>query len=416
MAWERKVSGAETGTGLAFGDLLRRHRASANVTQEDLAAMTGLTPQAIGLLERGERRRPHAYTVQKLAEALGLEGRDLAEFETAARRPSARGQVVRSPRRTLPTAPTPLIGREHEAAVASGLLMREEVRLLTLTGPGGVGKTRLALEVAARVADGSHEAFADGAVFVPLAPLRDPATVLSALAEALGVREVAGQALPETLEQHLRDRQMLVLLDNFEHLLEAAPVVADLVDACPGLTVLATSRAPLQLTGEYQFPVPPLLLPEAGASSAPADFPARSAAVELFCQRARAVAPAFELTAENVATVAEICQRLDGLPLAIELAAARVKLFSPRALLNRLDHRLQVLAGGARDLPERQRTLRDAIAWSHDLLDAGEQAHVRPSRGLRGRILSGSRGGRLRVRNGRVGTGRPGDAGIAGRQ
>jgi predicted ATPase/DNA-binding XRE family transcriptional regulator len=353
-------------TGTSFGDLLRGRRSSAGLTQEDLADRTGLTPQAISLLERGERRRPHRYTVQKLAEALQLEGRELAEFESASRSPSARRTATPSPR-NLPAPLTPLVGRDGEVAAVAALLRREEVRLLTLTGPGGVGKTRLAIEVASM----SQEAFDDGVIFVPLAPVRDASVVPSVIAETLGIREVAGQALLQTLEHHLRERRMLMLLDNLEHLPGVVPVVADIVDACRSLTMLATSRAPLHLTGEHQFPLHPLS--SRGASyEASADVPARSAAVELFRQRALAVAPYFRLTAANAATVEEVCLRLDGLPLAVELAAARIKLFSPKALLERLDRGLQVLAGGACDLPERQRTLRDTVAWSYDLLDGDD--------------------------------------------
>jgi predicted ATPase/DNA-binding XRE family transcriptional regulator len=362
-ARELILRATETGTELTFGELLRRHRAAAGVTQEDLAGRTGLTPQAIGLLERGKRRRPHAYTVQKLAEALGLGGHDLAAFEAAARRPPVRRGTAESPRHGLPAPPTPLIGRERELGEVVALLRREDVRLLTLTGPGGVGKTRLALEVAGL----SHEAFADGVAFVPLAPLRDPDLVPSVLATTLGVKETGDHSLQESLKRHLESKHTLLLLDNFEHLLEAGPVVAYLVRGCPGLTVLATSRAPLRLSGERQFPLPPLSL-SGGVS------PARSPAARLFEERARAVSPDFELGASNADAVAEICRRLDGLPLAIELAAARVKLFSPGALLDRMDRRLQILAGGARDLPKRQQTLRDTVAWSYDLLGPDERA------------------------------------------
>ena len=209
-----------------------------------------------------------------------------------------------------------------------------------------------------------------------LAPLRDATLFPSVLAQTLGSKELAGEPPQQTLERHLRDRRMLLVLDNFEHLLTAAPAVAALVGACPQLTVLVTSRAPLRLGGERQFPVPPLPLPDM-ALPVPADALVQAPAVELFRQRAQAVIPTFELSAANAAAVAQICRRLDGLPLAIELAAARVKLFPPGELLARLDRGLQLLAGGTRDLPERQQTLRDAVAWSYDLLNTAEQALFR---------------------------------------
>ena len=360
------MRGVHTGTEIEFGDLLRRHRATAGITQEDLASRTGLTPQAIGLLERGKRRHPHAYTVQKLAEALELEGRDLSEFEAAARRSTAPRSRDHTPVYRVPAPPTSLVGREHEAATIATLLREEDVRLLTMIGPGGVGKTRLAIEVARR----SRETFADGVVFVPLASLRDPELVPSVLAETLGVKDVADRSLQDALKRYLQGKEMLLLVDNTEHLLPAAPVVADLVEGCPRLTVLATSRAPLRLSAEQQFPIAPLPLDNAA-------FPARSPAVRLYLERAKAVVPSFKLTDENAATVARICQRLDGLPLAIELAAARIKLFNPKALLERLDRRFQLLSGGPRDLPERQQTLRDTVAWSHDLLDEAEKTLFR---------------------------------------
>lgn len=266
---------------------------------------------------------------------------------------------------TLPR--TPLVGRDHEVAAVQRLLLQEQVGLLTLTGPGGIGKTRLALQAAANALD--H--FVDGVYFVSLAPISDPDLVASALAQTLGVREAAGRPLQESLQESLRDKQLLLVLDNFEQILPAAPLVSALLTACPCLKALVTSRASLHLYGEQEFPVPPLALPDTKqlASTGQTDF----AAIDLFCQRARAVKPDFVLTPDNAAAVAQICIGLDGLPLAIELAAARIKLFSPAALLARLDQRLTLLTGGAHDLPTRQRTLRDEIAWSYDLLTPEEQ-------------------------------------------
>jgi predicted ATPase/class 3 adenylate cyclase len=267
----------------------------------------------------------------------------------------------------LPVQPTPLLGRERELDAVIGLL-RGTPRLVTLTGPGGSGKTRLALQVAAHLVDD----FADGVFLVTLAPIRDPGLVAPTIAQTLGVRETEGRPLLDTLKDHLRERSLLLLLDNFEQVIAAAPLVAELLATCPGLKALVTSRAALHVRGEQEYPVPPLSLPDATRTQAPERL-SQYAAVALFIERARAVRPDFAVTNENAPAVAEICCRLDGLPLAIELAAARSKSLTPQALLTRLEHRLKLLTGGPRDLPARQQTLRDAIAWSYDLLAVEEQ-------------------------------------------
>ncbi|HSH79246.1 MAG TPA: tetratricopeptide repeat protein [Herpetosiphonaceae bacterium] len=268
----------------------------------------------------------------------------------------------------LPLQPNPLIGREREVEGVRQRLVLPDVHLVTLTGVGGTGKTRLALQVAAEMLD----SFRDGVWFVNLAPITDPALVLSAIATTLGVREAGGQALRETLQAYLHDKQLLLLLDNFEQVLPAAGVVADLLKTSTGLKVLVTSRAPLHLRGEHEFPVPTLHVPDPRRLP-PVERLTQYEAVRLFIQQAQGVKPDFAVTNANAPAVAEICVRLDGLPLAIELAAARIKMLPPEALLRRLSSRLKVLTGGARDLPARQQTLRAAIDWSYSLLDVEEQ-------------------------------------------
>jgi predicted ATPase/DNA-binding CsgD family transcriptional regulator len=269
---------------------------------------------------------------------------------------------------TLPVSLTPLVGREREIQAIQVLLSRPEVRLLTVTGTAGVGKTRLALEVARRLVSD----FADGVYMVSLAPISDPYLVIPTIAHRLGLMEGSSQPLLELLKLAQHDKQRLLVLDNFEHVIAAAPLLTELLEACPAVKILVTSREVLRLRGEQQFAVPPLALPDL---KSPLDHQslAHVAAVNLFLQRTQAIQSDFQLTMDNATAVAQVCVRLDGLPLAIELAAARIKLLPPQALLTKLDHRLHVLTGGARDLPLRQQTLRNTIEWSYNLLDAEEQ-------------------------------------------
>ena len=267
----------------------------------------------------------------------------------------------------LPMQLTTLVGRDAEIAHLSAMIEREGARLVTLTGPGGSGKTRLALAVAAEALD----AFPDGVWFVDLASLTDPALVLPGIASIIGVRETAGPTLLGAVAAFLAAKRLLLVLDNFEQVLGSAPQLAELLMACPQLAMLVTSREPLQVRAERLVPVAPLALPPADSMLSLADL-AQVPAIDLFVQRARAILPDFALTAENAPAISAICQRLDGLPLAIELAAARVRLLRPQALLERLERSLPVLTGGPRDAPARQRTLRDAIAWSHALLEGDE--------------------------------------------
>ena len=359
----------DAGEHLTFGDILRRHRNAAVLTQEDLAARSGLSVDTISLLERGEHRRPHRYTMQSLADALGLSEPDRIRFETTARKAAGSAAARAAQPSYLPSPLTPFIGRQREAEELRHRLLLPAVRILTLTGPGGVGKTRLGIEVARQLQD----QFADGVRFVALAPISDPALVPSAIAEALRIKHEARQSVAEVLERYLRDRQLLLVLDNFERLLEAGPSMARLLVACPRLKVLVTSRAVLRIQGEHDYEVPPLRLPPAEDRPAPEQL-GRYEGIRLFMQRAQAANAQFTITTEDAPAVVELCRRLDGLPLAIELAAARAKVLPPGAMLARLGDRLGLLTSGARDLPDRQRTLRATLDWSYGLLDLVERS------------------------------------------
>jgi len=355
-----------------FGERLRRLRIVAGLTQEELAARAGVTAKGIAALERGRRRRPYPHTVRALATALGLSDDACADLLGARSGSAAQPTTAVTPVPVMPVPPTPTIGRDLAMTEVLAHLGRDGGRLVTLTGPGGVGKTRLAMVVARQ----ATERFADGVVFVPLAAVTDPALVIPAILASLDLGGRVDQPSAPALAAALQGRRLLLVLDNLEQVLPVAPALANLLDACPDLTILATSRSPLRIRGEREYAVVPLALPELRHIPTRAEV-ATSDAVQLFVERAQASSPSFELTQDNAAAVAAICRRLDGLPLALELAAARLRLLSPTELLARIDQALPLLAGGARDLPERQRTMRDTIAWSYHLLAPAEQALFR---------------------------------------
>ena len=368
------------GGTLSFGQWLRQRRKSLDLTREDLALSVDCSLSSIEKIEAGERR-PSRQVADLLAQCLGIPSDERAAFVRFARSEQKEGEDAppeelagpapwRAANRrstNLPVPLTPLIGRSAEVAAARDLIMRERARLLTLTGPPGIGKTRLALEVASQVAD----EFEDGVYFVSLAPISDPGLVLPALARALHISEVAGRSLVESMKEHLSNKRILLVLDNFEHVIGAAPHVVDILTSCPWIKALVTSRESLRVRGERKFPVPPLEVPDL---KRPNDINTLLAcpSVALFVERGQEANPDFELTDERATAVATLCAQLDGLPLAIELVAARSNLLSPETLLEGWDSRL-ALRSELQDVPPRHQTLRDATRWSFDLLDAGEQ-------------------------------------------
>ncbi len=347
----------------AFGRLLKQYRRSAHLTQETLAERVGYSPDYISMLERGVRI-PAPATVDALVRALDLNSEDGVNLVAAAKDQHKAVPIASQ----LSIQRGPLIGREQETALILSLLQQPHVRLLTLTGPGGVGKTRLAEQIAAALSS----SFSDGVIPIDLAMVNDPTRVASAIAQTLELREASGERIQERLLGYLRRKEMLLLLDTFERVLDAASFIADLLARCPHLKLLVTSRAPLRLREEQEFQLQPLMFPASTAKLSTDDL-LQFSAVALFVQRTRLVKPDFKNDNESLKIIAGICRQLDGLPLAIELAAARVKHLSLSELRDQSMYRLEILTGGPRDVPERQQRMSDTIAWSYQLLAPTEQ-------------------------------------------
>jgi predicted ATPase/DNA-binding XRE family transcriptional regulator/Tfp pilus assembly protein PilF len=365
---------------LTFSRWVKERRKSLDLTQEELASQIGCSLEMIQKIEGGSRR-PSKQMSELLAQHLLVKPGEHATFVRFARGEAGpeEGSDARDREvpHNLPAQLTPLIGRATDVEAVCSYIMREDVRLLTLTGPPGIGKTRLGLQVASELLP----EFQDGIFFVMLAPIADPQLVMPTVAKTLGLVETPTQATIESLLAFLRRKRLLLLLDNFEQVVAAAEGVADLLIGCPGIKVLVTSRETLRVHGERQFPVPALVLPDAGQLGAEGDGTlvtlAHNPAVALFVQSAQAVRPNFALTGENAQDVAAICTRLEGLPLAIELVAARIKLLPPHGILSRLGNQLVFPTGGQRNVPMRHQTLSNAISWSYNLLSPVEQTLFR---------------------------------------
>jgi predicted ATPase/DNA-binding XRE family transcriptional regulator len=371
----------KAGLPRSFGAQLRALREAAGFTQEELATITGLSVHAISALERGERRRPHVETVRALSAALDLTGAARDAFVARARTPDHAGEAIGRQGIALPLAPTAIVGREADERTLREWLSDDSVRLITLVGPGGVGKTRLAVELARAISSET----ATRVTFVALAPLRAATYVAAAIAEALGLSDVTASELPANARVACLDRPTLLVLDNFEHVLDAAPLVADVLAATESLRLLVTSRAPVRVRGEREYAVGPLALDARAAATSPADL-ARAPAVRLFVERVRDVQPDFRLTPANGPVIAAICRRLDALPLALELAAPWLKVLAPDDLLERITRDVLLPSAGPRDLPERQQTVQATVSWSYQLLDPDERQAFRRLAVLPGRF------------------------------
>jgi predicted ATPase/transcriptional regulator with XRE-family HTH domain len=364
----------------SFGTQLKALREAAGFTQEELATIAGLSVHGVSALERGERRRPHVETVRSICAALDLTGAARDALLRSARAP-ADTAVDELGGFSIPLPLTTLLGRDADLQTLGRWLTDPVGRLITLTGPGGAGKSRLALEIAHTVAGERDTRVA----FVSLAATRDPGFVASVIAEGLGLSDVIAVDLPGRVRSAFGDRPLLLVLDNFEHLLDAAPLVGELLTSVASLRVLVTSRAPLRVRGEREYAVGPLQLREGSETLAPADL-ARVPAIRLFLERVRDVQPDFRLTERNGPTVVAICRRLDALPLALELAAPWLKVLTIEDLLRRLERDVLLSSIGVRDLPERQQTMNETVAWSYHLLSEHERHAFRRFGALPGRF------------------------------